>query len=317
MYRFANSSFLGVLLLVGCTGLMPRMGASSSGASGEPEHELQNLDEEEGVHEDPDAIAAFISGLELESDGGIEQSPTPPVEEAVVEVVQPDQPVQQDPVPVAFENWKQTDEQCMDALSRFGAKTRKPDFDTPFVNAPVLLDGPIEGVEIRPRWPRSQPVNSVMDCRLALALVNLAREAKRHGVAQVLFYSTYRPIKVPSGPCASGKKGRACRAAKKAYKKAKQGKMSRHRRALAIDIRWFVMEDGETIDVLEHYERHSKKPPCKDEPETSAGRFLKDFACALHEARTFNVMLTPNANKDHHNHFHFDITPDAKWYIIR
>ncbi len=314
MYRFT----IGVLLLVGCTGLMPRMGAGSGGASGvEPEHEPQDLDEEEDVHEDPDAIAAFISGLELESDGGIPQPAPPPVEEAVVETVQPDQPDQQEPVPVAFENWKQTDEQCMEALARFGVKTRIPDFDTPFVNAPVLLDGPIEGVEIRPRWPRSQRVNAVMDCRLALALVNLAREAKRHGVTQVLFYSTYRPIKVHDGPCARGKKGRACRAAKKAYKKAQKGKMSQHRRALAIDIRWFVMEDGETIDLLEAYERHSKKPPCKDEPETSSGRFLKEFACALHEAKTFNVMLTPNANKAHHNHFHFDITPDAKWYIIR
>ncbi len=314
MYRFT----IGVLLLAGCTGLMPRMGAGSGGASGaEPEHEPQDLDEEEVVHEDPDVIAAFISGLELEPDGGIAQSPTPPVEEAVVEVVQPDQPDRLESVPAAFENWKQTDEQCMDALARFGVKTRKPDFDTPFVNAPVLLDGPIEGVEIRPRWPRSQQVNAVMDCRLALALVNLAREAKRHGVVEVLFYSTYRPIKVPDGPCARGKKGRACRAAKKAYKKAKKGKMSQHRRALAIDIRWFVMEDGETIDLLEAYERHSKKPPCKDEPKTSAGRFLKDFACALHDAKTFNVMLTPNSNKDHHNHFHFDITPDARWYIIR
>ncbi len=314
MYRFAKSSFLGVLLLVGCTGLMPRIGAGSRGANGEPEHELQDLDEEEGVHEDPDAMAAFISGLELESDGGIAQSTPPSVEEAVVEMQEPDQP---EPVPVAYENWEQTDEQCMDALARFKVKTRKPDFDTPFVNAPVLLDGPIEGVEIRPRWPRSQQVNAVMDCRLALALVNLAREAKRHGVVEVLFYSTYRPIKVHDGPCVRGKKGRACRAAKKAYKKAEKGKMSQHRRALAIDIRWFVMEDGETIDLLEAYERHPKKPPCKDEPETSAGRFLKDFACALHEARTFNIMLTPNANKDHHNHFHFDITPDAEWYIIR
>ena len=86
MYRFAKSSFLGVLLLVGCTGLMPRIGAGSRGANGEPEHELQDLDEEEGVHEDPDAIAAFISGLELESDGGIAQSTPPSVEEAVVEV---------------------------------------------------------------------------------------------------------------------------------------------------------------------------------------------------------------------------------------
>jgi hypothetical protein len=84
-----------------------------------------------------------------------------------------------------------------------------------------------------------------------------------------------------------------------------------------MDIRWFVTKTGEKIDVLEHYDRRNKKPPCSYEADTRAGRILQQLACAVHREKIFNVVLTPNANKDHHNHFHFDITPNATYYIIR
>ena len=220
-------------------------------------------------------------------------------------------------VPAGKDNWEQTDAECFASLDAAGVRYHKPDFETEFVKAPILLDGPVEGVSIKPKWPRPHPENAVMDCRLAVALINVAREAKRGGVAEILFYSTYRPIKKPQTPCAKGKKGKKCRVALAAYEKAKKGNMSQHRRALAIDIRWLVTDSGETWDVLEDYERNEGEPPCDDEPKTEAGKFMKNLACALHESKTFNVILTPNANKDHHNHFHMDITPDAGWYIIR
>ncbi|MCP4605510.1 MAG: hypothetical protein GY847_34150 [Proteobacteria bacterium] len=216
----------------------------------------------------------------------------------------------------AQDNWKLTKRQCLNRLKKEGIRFHKPEFKTPLVTTPLLLDGPIRGVEIKPRWPQAKQMNAVMDCHLVLALIETAKQASNRGIEQILFYSTYRPIRTPPKRCKRGKAGSRCRRLKKAYKKARKSP-SQHRTALAIDIRWFVTKGGEKIDVLDHFDRRRRKHPCDYTASTDKGRILQSLTCALYRTRTFNVMLTPNANKAHHNHFHFDITPNAKWYIIR
>jgi len=195
----------------------------------------------------------------------------------------------------AFDIWSMTDEACRARLDEAGVAVSTPDFETPFVKQPLLLDGPIRGVIVRPKLRRELRVNEVMDCRLIAALVDTAEIARSLGFSEILFYSTYRPMR-------DG---------------AKAGKASMHRRGLAIDVGWLATSDGAAVEVLESYERHEGAPPCDDDDGTDLGRRLRDFACTLHSRKTFNVVLTPNANKAHHNHFHLDITPDARWYIIR
>jgi hypothetical protein len=210
-----------------------------------------------------------------------------------------------------------TDDACAGALAAAGIATSKPDFETPFVAQPLLLDGPVEGVAIRPKWRRELRVNEVMDCRLVLALRGAARAARASGFAEILFYSTYRPIQEPPAECPDGAAGKRCRAARAAWAKAAAGKASMHRRGLAIDIGWLTATDGTPVEVLASYERHDGAPPCAAPAATDLGKRLRDFACALHAGKAFNVVLTPNANKAHHNHFHFDVTPNARWYIVR
>ena len=281
-------------------------GASVDANDGNLEEGVRQF-ENQDADADVDVIADLIS--ELTSDSSVEpQPPSTPSSSGGPSKVSGLN---------AREMWDLTDYECAAALEKAGIKTGEPDFETPFVRTPMLLEGPIDGVEIEPRWPRAKPVNAVMDCRLILALTRVAALVAEKDIAKVQFYSTYRPLNKPSESCKSGKKGARCRARLKAWEKAESGKMSQHRRATAIDIRWFVRRDGRVVDVLEHYERNSGAPPCDDNPDTEDGVFLKEFACALHEAKIFNVILTPNAHKDHHNHFHLDITPDAKWFIIR
>lgn len=216
-------------------------------------------------------------------------------------------------VPVAKELWQISDKACLSLLKQANIQTHTPDFPTPFVRSPLILDSPIEGVTIDTRWPKD-PYRRVMDCRLIATLIKLARAAKVQKVKKIQYYSSWRPIK-PLEKCPKGKKGNKCR---KVYNRAKNGHVpSQHSRATAIDIRWFTFENDEEIDVLTHYEKHFHQPPCQDNPKTDAGKFLKNFACDLHEQKAFNVMLTPNADRDHANHFHFDITPNVGWYIIR
>jgi len=221
-------------------------------------------------------------------------------------------------VPSAVEISKMSFSQCRKLLNDAGVRTRETGFDTPFVEMPLLLDGPIEGVRIAPRWPGKGEVRGdVMDCRLIVTFIALAREAAIRGATEILFYSTYRPLKRPDDACPAGKEGKVCRSRLDAWKKAEAGKLSQHHRATAIDIHGFTMSDGRYVTVLDSYERKDGQPPCADKPATADGVFLQSLACALHEQRVFNVMLTPNANKAHHNHFHFDITLKATWYIIR
>lgn len=216
-------------------------------------------------------------------------------------------------VPPANELWQLSDKQCLAYLNDAQIKTHKPQFATPFVRTPLILDSPIEGVTIDTRWS-TEPFRKVMDCRLIVSLIQLAAYARQSGVVQIQYYSTWRPIKT-FDKCGQGNKGKKC---KKLYQRAQKGHLpSQHSRATAIDIRWFTFEDGTVVDVLEHYEKNFHEPPCGDNPVTEKGQFLKNLACDLHAYKTFNVMLTPNADRDHANHFHFDITPNVNWYIIR
>ena len=73
-------------------------------------------------------------------------------------------------------------------------------------------------------------------------------------------------------------------------------KLSQHALANALDIAGFTLDDGDTVSVLKHWSDETA-------PEKSA--FLK----AVHQSacKTFVVVLGPEANDAHKNHFHFDL----------
>jgi len=75
------------------------------------------------------------------------------------------------------------------------------------------------------------------------------------------------------------------------------GKLSEHARANAVDIGAFDLANGRRITVEEDW----------NGPDANARSFLR----ALHQSacRRFSVVLGPDANAFHHNHFHFDMGP--------
>ncbi|WP_373682485.1 extensin family protein [Pseudomonas sp. ICMP22404] len=79
------------------------------------------------------------------------------------------------------------------------------------------------------------------------------------------------------------------------------GARSQHATASALDIAGFRLADGRTVSVL------------RDWPKDSAdARFLhqvRDGACDM-----FSVVLSPDYNAAHRNHFHLDVGP---WWICR
>jgi hypothetical protein len=76
-----------------------------------------------------------------------------------------------------------------------------------------------------------------------------------------------------------------------------RGRMSQHAMGRAIDIGGFRLADGSTISVEQDW--------ALDGPKRLFLRRLARRACEY-----FSVVLTPNSDADHYNHFHFDIGPD-------
>lgn len=46
-------------------------------------------------------------------------------------------------------------------------------------------------------------------------------------------------------------------------------------------------------------------------PVTAAGVFLEDLVQSYHEQKVFNIILTPDYNDAHADHFHCDQTPGS------
>ena len=74
----------------------------------------------------------------------------------------------------------------------------------------------------------------------------------------------------------------------------KTRKLSEHALANALDIAGFTLKDGRTVSVLKHWDE-----------EGDLGAFLKTVHAAACE--DFVVVLGPEANEAHKNHFHFDL----------
>ena len=53
------------------------------------------------------------------------------------------------------------------------------------------------------------------------------------------------------------------------------------------------------------------EPTCDAATEAGSDAFLHAIICAQKAAAVWNIVLTPNYNADHRNHFHVDLTPDA------
>jgi hypothetical protein len=85
--------------------------------------------------------------------------------------------------------------------------------------------------------------------------------------------------------------------------KAYPGWTSQHSFGNAVDVKGFVLAGGKKISIAGDYGRG---PAPKD---SAASRFLRRVAKRLVEEGVFTVVLTPNFDRAHWDHFHFDQSP--------
>jgi hypothetical protein len=168
------------------------------------------------------------------------------------------------------------------------------------VLAPVRLTGPLHGVVFRSGSrdkARATSPYEIVDCRLVLALDDFAEILSRHDIVEVRHYSMYRPPKPV--PDEIGK---------------------RHSGALAIDTGRFYDRSGGELDVDRDFHGAIGARTCGEgaapKPATEAALALRAILCEAVDAHLFNVVLTPNYNRPHKNHFHLEITAGVTWFLV-
>lgn len=193
-------------------------------------------------------------------------------------------------------------EACLDELGRRGLPVVVGE-PTDGVLAPVRLRGPLHGVAIHtaagPKV-RERSSHEVFDCRLVLALDDFAALVAEHGVTEIIHSGAFRS-------------------------KAELGCTRRywglqHCGALAVDVQSFRHADGTQLEVVRDFHGRIGLGTCAPEvapaPLTHGAEELWSIVCGAAERALFHVMLTPNWNSEHHNHFHLELTPEAGWMMV-
>jgi hypothetical protein len=170
------------------------------------------------------------------------------------------------------------------------------------VETPLRFTGPIRGITFSPT-PRAQEdevaYSSIADCRLALAVDDLAMVLSKHGVVEAGYLSMFRT---------------------KGLGWIKPGR--RHPSGLAIDLSTVTFEDGTQYSVLYDFHGRVGSKTCgegaaKPTKDTDGARFWHDVACELADKGSFNLLLTPHYDWGHRDHFHLEVRTGIQWVLVQ
>ena len=165
------------------------------------------------------------------------------------------------------------------------------------IAAPVRITGPLRG--IRFVTPGKRSVYGKLDCRLALALDELAGVLERHGIVTVRVDNLYRPrARLP---------GRRVK--------------SQHRYGLAIDLMAFELADGTELVVEHDWKGNRDGVPCGPESRlvepTDRAIALRNAVCDVARTGVFHHILTPSYDEAHRDHLHLDIKRGEKRTYVK
>ncbi len=163
-------------------------------------------------------------------------------------------------------------------------RTKKPG-----IALAVEITGPLGGVEVASHQPL------VIDCSLAVSLDEAGRYFRAMGVVKALFSSAYsrRNVRGTSRP-------------------------SKHSYGLAIDVHSFAGDDFGTLRIDRDYEQGlGDAIDCVGMPLTQGGAVLKVLQCQLVRSGLFHLVLSPDYDDAHHDHFHLEAKPWAERTALR
>lgn len=156
---------------------------------------------------------------------------------------------------------------------------------------PVRVQPIIEGVAFR-YVSNAAPTAMLMDCELAPRLVQLAQLVRPYGIDEVIHIGIYNYRCIGGGdPDVDG-----CTP-------------SQHAFARAIDLHAFGLAGSDVEYSTEtDFEITTRGDTCPIPSSSEADRVLKELACSMWSDAIFQIVLTPNYNAAHRNHFHVDMS---------
>lgn len=151
---------------------------------------------------------------------------------------------------------------------------------------PITVSSPIRGVDFR--YVASKTTAPILgNCAFFLKLAVAADKMKAYGVAEFTHIGTYNYRTI-----------------------AGSSKLSQHALGMAIDIAGFRTTGGVYYSVANnsHFVKNTSGGTCSQARTTAGDKLFKGWACDVHAANIFNIILTPNYNAAHRDHFHIDLT---------
>ena len=167
----------------------------------------------------------------------------------------------------------------------FEPDMRPPDFTSGgqrcVISAPVWLEREIRGVRLVYEYDYGID-KTLADCELGLALADTADDVSAKGVTTIRHMGTYACRTIGGGST-----------------------LSRHAYGDAIDISGFQFSDGSRYSLVDDWEHNTRSF------STDAGEWLFEASSRWYTRRYWNIILTPNYNAAHDDHFHVDLTPGS------
>lgn len=160
---------------------------------------------------------------------------------------------------------------------------------------PVTVTTPINGLTYFAYGATTPQARMFMDCTLALALHKMAEVSKPRGVTAVEHIGIYNYRCIGGGdPDVDN-----CTPSQHAYAKA-------------IDIHELRDAQGTTYNTeTDWIIDPDTQQTCSAPTAGVKDAFLHEMACLWNAQRVFAIILTPNYNAAHDNHFHVDLTAGA------
>jgi hypothetical protein len=156
---------------------------------------------------------------------------------------------------------------------------------------PVRVQPIIHGVAFR-YVSNTTPTAMLMDCELAPRLAALADLVLPMGIDEVIHIGIYNYRCIGGGD-----------------PDVDMCTPSMHAYARAIDLHAFGLAGSDVEYSTEtDFVITTRSDPCPIASFSEADRVLKEIACALYRERIFQIVLTPNYNAAHRNHYHVDLT---------
>lgn len=167
---------------------------------------------------------------------------------------------------------------CIAAIRRLEVAFRMAP-PTRGVTTPVVITGPVGGVTLTPHWGDAE---ALMDCRFAWTLAVLSPRIRAAGFNELRYSSFYSYRNV-----------------------AGSRRLSRHALGMAVDIHEMRGPEGMRAHVKRDWERTGGAAnACQGPFPPNPGGRLRQMVCDLEASGLIYLVLTPDSDQAHHNHFH-------------